>query len=50
MDKDLSAESPECYGKRLDSYDKCEECDDIVACSIITLESITNDNVRIIPP
>lgn len=29
---------PECYGKRFEAYDKCEECPEIIACSIITLE------------
>jgi len=29
----------ECHGKRLEAYDKCEKCDDIISCSIITLEN-----------
>lgn len=40
----------ECYGKRLEAWDKCETCDEIVACSIVSLEAVTDDTVQIIPP
>lgn len=38
----------ECYGKRLESYDKCETCDEIEQCSIMTLELIFEDKIVIV--
>ncbi len=36
------------YGKRYESYNKCEKCNEIKQCSIMTLELIFNDKVVII--
>ena len=38
----------ECYGKRLEAWDKCEVCDDIMACSIMTLETEFGDKIDIV--
>ena len=38
----------DCYGKRLEAYDKCEQCDIILHCSIITLEKQFGDKIEIV--
>lgn len=38
----------QCYGKRREAWNKCEECVDIVACSIITLEAEFGDKIDIV--
>ena len=40
--------SKKCYGYRLENYDKCEECDEIMECSVMTLEIIFKDKVIIV--
>lgn len=53
MKKDLLTESPdkkdipECLGERKEAYPKCEDCDYIEPCSLVTL-SRAFKNVRII--
>ena len=38
----------ECYGKRLENWDKCNKCDEIEECSVMTLEIIFGNKVVII--
>lgn len=38
----------DCYGKRLEAYDECEECEEIEQCSIMKLELIFKDKIVIV--
>jgi len=34
------------YGKRMEDWDKCEGCKDILACSLLTLEFVFSERDR----
>ena len=37
-----------CYDKRLKAWNKCETCESIESCSMLTLFGITKPDVRVI--
>lgn len=39
----------ECYGKRYENWDKCELCEEIIQCSLMTIELIF-PKAQVIPP
>lgn len=41
---------PKCYGKRIEAYPKCEDCDFIVECSIKTLKDYWGQRIEVIGP
>jgi len=38
----------DCYGKRLENKDECNECEVIEQCSIVTLEIVFGDKIVIV--